>query len=167
MKNKILVFFLLITLCFCEVSTVYADNDNNASDIVEIDKENLIEISTTEEFLAFAKACKLDIYSLGKVVELKADINISGHEFEGISYFNGTFHGNGYAIRGMNLKEKGSQQGLFRYIGELGIVADLNVYGVVSPEGSQEEIGGIAGVNYGTIKNCTFTGAVSGQKRNL
>ena len=164
MKNKILVFFLLITLCFCEVSTVYADNDNNASDIVEIDKENLIEISTTEEFLAFAKACKLDIYSLGKVVELKADINISGHEFEGISYFNGTFHGNGYAIRGMNLKEKGSQQGLFRYIGELGIVADLNVYGVVSPEGSQEEIGGIAGVNYGTIKNCTFTGAVSGQK---
>ena len=36
--------------------------------------------------------------------------------------------------------------------------------GVVSPEGSQEEIGGIAGVNYGTIKNCNFTGAVSGQK---
>ena len=164
MKNKILVFFLLITLCFCEVSTVYADNDTNTSEAVEIDKENLIEISTAEEFLAFAEACKLDVYSLGKVVELKAEINISGHEFEGISYFNGTFHGNGYAIRGMNLKEKGSQQGLFRYIGELGIVADLNVYGVVSPEGSQEEVGGIVGVNYGTIKNCTFTGAVSGQK---
>ena len=29
---------------------------------------------------------------------------------------------------------------------------------------TEEEIGGIAGVNYGTIKNCTFTGAVSGQK---
>lgn len=164
MKNKILVFFLLITLCFCEVLPVYADNDVESGETVEIDSENLIEISTPEEFLAFAEACKLDIYSLGKVVELKAEINIGGLEFEGVSYFNGTFHGNGFTIKGMNLKEKGSQQGLFRYIGELGIVADLNVVGVVSPEGSQEEIGGIAGVNYGTIKNCTFTGAVSGQK---
>lgn len=164
MKNKIFVFFLLIALCFCEVMPVYADNDVDAAKAVEIDSENLIEISTPEEFLAFAQDCKLDIYSLGKVVELKAEINISGLEFEGISYFNGIFHGNGYTIKGMNLKEKGSQQGLFRYIGELGIVADLNVVGVVSPEGSQEEIGGIAGVNYGTIKNCTFTGAVSGQK---
>jgi len=164
MKNKILVFFLLITLCFCEVLPVYADNDVKSGETVEIDSENLIEISTPEEFVDFAEACKLDIYSLGKVVELKTDINISGFEFEGIAYFNGTFHGNGYTIKGMNLKEKGSQQGLFRYIGELGIVADLNVIGVVSPEGSQEEIGGIVGVNYGTIINCSFTGAVSGQK---
>lgn len=164
MKNRILVFFLLITLCFCEVTPVYADNNADGGEVNEIEPENLIEISTAEELLAFAEACKLDIYSLGKVVELKSEINISGLEFEGIAYFNGTFHGNGYTIKGMNLKEKGSQQGLFRYIGESGIVADLHVVGAVSPEGTQEEIGGIAGVNYGTIKNCTFTGAVSGQK---
>ena len=98
MKNKIFVFFLLITLCLGEIVPVHATNQTKTSGTTENDKMNVIEISTSEEFLAFAEKCKLDMYSLGKIIELKNDIDISGLEFEGISYFNGIFHGNGYCL---------------------------------------------------------------------
>ena len=149
--KKIAIFFLLLTLCLTEVHPIYAD-----------ETDNVIEIKAVEDFLKLAENCKLDVYSIGKVVELKDDINLSGNNFSGIPYFNGTFHGNGFTISGIDIDDKGSQIGLFRYLGELGIISDLKVTGAVVPTGSQVEVGGIAGVNYGTIQNCYFEGTVCG-----
>lgn len=150
-KKRIAALFLLLTLCFTEISPVYAK-----------ETEKVIEITTMEDFLELTENCRLDVYSVGKVVELKTNLNFSGREFSGIPYFNGTFHGNGFTISGINIGEKGSQAGLFRYVGELGNVLELNVAGTVRPSGSQIEVGGIVGVNYGTIQECSFKGTVCG-----
>lgn len=155
MKRKILALSLLFMLLLCQITPVYAQKNT---------EEAIIEITSTEEFLEFAENCKLDVYSIGKIVDLKADIDLKGTDFSGISYFDGTFSGNNHTISGIRITEVGSQLGLFRYIGELGIVSDLNVKGTINPSGSQTEIGGIAGVNYGIIQNCTFSGSVLGQE---
>ena len=89
--KKIAIFFLLLTLCLTEVHPIYAD-----------ETDNVIEIKAVEDFLKLAENCKLDVYSIGKVVELKDDINLSGNNFSGIPYFNGTFHGNGFTISGID-----------------------------------------------------------------
>lgn len=151
--KRIAALFLLLALCFAEISPVYAG-----------ETEKVIEIATMEDFFELAENCRLDAYSVGKVVELRTDLNLSGRDFSGIPYFNGTFHGNGFTISGISIEEKGSQAGLFRYVGELGNVLELNVSGMVMPSGSQIEVGGLVGVNYGTIQECSFKGTVCGVK---
>jgi len=42
-------------------------------------------------------------------------------------------------------------------------VNDLKISGKITSEGSCKNIGGIAGVNYGTIGNCSFEGTVNGK----
>lgn len=129
----------------------------------EISEENLIEITNEAEFLEFARNCKYDSYSLGKTVSLTADLDLTGLDFEGVAYFNGTFEGNGHKITGFALKPKGSDYGFFRYIGESGAVKDLKLTGSINPSGTQENIGGLVGVNYGTAENVSFEGSVNGQ----
>ncbi len=124
--------------------------------------ENFIEIKSTEDFLAFAENCKYDSWSIGKTISLTVDLNLSGVDFDGIAYFNGVFEGNSHEITNMNLKPKGSDYGFFRYIGETGEVKNLNLSGSIAPTGTQENIGGLVGVNYGTVNHCSFSGAVSG-----
>ena len=122
-----------------------------------------IEIHTVADFLEFAENCKTDGWSIGKVVVLKSDLDISGLGFEGIAYFNGTFRGCGYTISVRNMEPVGSHYGFFRYIGSMGLVRDLNVHGSIAPTGSASMIGGIAGVNQGMILNCSYTGNVRGK----
>lgn len=157
--TRITAIFLAFILCFADVVPVLADTQKEKEEIAE---EDVVSISTVEEFLNFVDECKVDIYSVGKVVELTTDLDLSGVDFSGIAYFNGTFQGNGHIINGLKIQDKGSHLGFFRYIGELGIVSDLKVYGTVTPEGTQTEIGGIAGVNYGVIKNSSFSGSICG-----
>ncbi len=142
------------------VGTCYASPDDT-QDMVE-DVENIIEITDVDSFLEFAKNCSYDLWSINKTVCLQSDIDLSGVSFEGIPYFNGVFEGNGHTISGLYMQVKGSDYGLFRYIGELGQVKDLKVTGSMAPTGSQEYIGGIVGVNYGIVENCSFEGSVSG-----
>ena len=46
-------------------------------------------------------------------------------------------------------------------MGENSIVKNLHVQGSLSPSGSGINIGGIAGVNRGTIENCYFDGHIT------
>lgn len=161
--QKAITFSLLFVLSVTQVVPVYADNEEEKTiDVSEVEPENYIEISTVDELLLLAEACKLDAYSIGKYVELKADLDLKNVEFEGIPYFNGFFDGKGHTISNILLDGKSSQYGLFRYVGELGVVSDLEVSGAVTPDGSKEEVGGIVGVNYGVIQNCSFEGTVCG-----
>ena len=63
----------------------------------------------------------------------------------------------------MKLQVKGSDHGFFRYLGKSAVVNDLKISGKITSEGSCKNIGGIAGVNYGTIGNCSFEGTVNGK----
>lgn len=124
--------------------------------------DSIVNISTPEEFLRFAQNCILDSYSIGKTVFLEADIDLTGREFAGIPIFCGTFNGNGHRISGLNITVSGSQQGLFRTVAENAEIRDLHVEGSITPGGSGNKVGGIAGTNAGTISGCTFGGTVSG-----
>ena len=46
---------------------------------------------------------------------------------------------------------------------ENGVIDSLNVKGNIAALDEQECVGGIVGSNYGTIKNCSFEGNVSGK----
>ena len=120
-----------------------------------------LQIRTAEEFLTFAENCRLDSYSLGLSVVLEADLDLTGTAFAPIPIFSGSFDGAGHTIT-VELTPEGSAQGLFRYLTETAQVENLTVKGRIEPIGSRNQIGSIAGVNAGTLKNCHFSGSLSG-----
>lgn len=125
------------------------------------DSLNVIEISRVNELIEFANKCKYDSYSKDKIVKLTADIDVSGSDFKGISYFAGIFDGGSHIISGFNVDYKGSDFGFFRYIAESGFITNLNISGSINVTGSQKNIGGIAGVNKGVINESSFSGKVN------
>ena len=122
-----------------------------------------ITIATAEDWEDLAKRCALDAWSRGRTVVLTADLDLSGRENVCVPTFGGTLLGQGHTISGLRIKDAGSNRGLFRYLQSGAVVRDLTVKGLVAPEGSRSTVGGLAGENRGTIQNCTFQGAVTGE----
>lgn len=127
-------------------------SQQTAQQLVILDEAGLKKLS---------ESCRLDSYSQNLYVTLGADITLS-EEFTPIPVFGGTFDGNGHAVSGLSITAEGSYCGLFRYVERGALVKDLTVKGTVSPSGSAEYVGGIAGSNAGSITRCTFDGAVNG-----
>lgn len=154
MKNRIIsgiISVILIShIMFAAISPVSAAG-------------NVINISSAEDFIKLSENASLDTWSQGKTVNLMCDIDFSKKSFVPIPTFGGTFNGNGYTVSGIKFEEKGSYQGIFRYVQTGGRVSNLNVKGRMTPNGSKGYIGGIVGENSGTVENCTFTGTVKGE----
>lgn len=127
-------------------------------------EENIYAISSLEDFLAFAEACRLDSFSRELTVSLETNLDLTGAEFEGIPIFCGTFLGNDHTIRGLILRKEGSYQGLFRYLTDTASVEKLHLEGLIDPGGSAGGIGALAGSNEGRITACSFSGTVSGSE---
>ena len=74
--------------------------------------------------------------------------------------YSGTFDGNGKTISGLYINNSTADyQGLFCYVGSSGKVQNLSVSGSVSGD---RYVGGVVGLNRGTVENCYNTGSVSG-----
>lgn len=75
--------------------------------------------------------------------------------------FNGNYNGNGHEIRGIEItaSDSSANYGLFGYIGTSGIVHDLSLAGI-SVSGDGASMGGVAGVNAGTIRSVIMEGTV-------
>ena len=127
--------------------------------------EDMISVRTAEDLLELSRKCMLDSWSQGKIVTLEADIDLTGAEFEPIPTFGGTFRGQDHRITGLSLTGSGNVRGLFRYLQAGATVQDLTVEGTVSPKDRQDDLGLLAGVNYGTVVNCSASGSVSGDNR--
>lgn len=125
----------------------------------------VIEISTESELRKLAEDCSLDSWSRDKKVVLQQDIVLNGDGEVSIPTFAGIFDGDGHCISQLQLKGNGSAVGLFRYVQEGAKIRNLTVEGEIAPSGSQEAVGGIAGVNYGRIENCKFEGSVVGDNQ--
>lgn len=101
-----------------------------------------------------------------------ADISLEGKSWTPVGYYDaginyyyaGTFEGNGHTISNLTIiSEDTDFGGLFGYVGENGAVKNLTLSDV-EISGSWY-IGGIAGVNEGTIENCrVVSGTVEGTK---
>ena len=124
----------------------------------------ILHIRSVDDFMRFSKKCVRDIYSQNLIVYLDTDLDLSDQDFNGVPTFSGTLEGQRHSITGLNLTEKGSQQGLFRYLTKTAVIKDLTVKGNVLPEGSRQEIGGIAGSNSGIIRDCHFEGESAGSE---
>ena len=121
-----------------------------------------IKISTAEDFLEFANNCKLNTWSDNKEVILTDDISLVGKDFYGIPDFGGVFDGQGHTISEINISKGQSYIGLFIHVEKNAVIKNLNVSGSIIPVGNSVIAGGIAGENYGTIKDCSFKGVIKG-----
>lgn len=160
MAKRIFTGLLAALLLLSLAVPAAAEETAQAEQVPAVD----LKIQTVPQLLALAENCRLDSYSQDLVVSLEKDLDLTGTEFEGIPIFCGTFLGNNHTIQGLDIKKNGSAQGLFRYLAETAVVEKLTVQGEVEPEGSRSIVGGIAGENRGTIRNCSFIGTMSGKE---
>ena len=142
----------------------YLSGGTAGTGIVDESRYTVVSVSTEEELAQLAENCGLDIWSGDKYVTLENDIELQEHRNLMIPSFNGIFEGNGHKISNLQIDDPGSAVGLFRYIQADGIVRNLEVTGRVQPQGSQDRAGILAGVNYGSILNCSVYGSVSGDR---
>ena len=124
--------------------------------------EDTLSIGTVQELLDFSKSCSLDTWSQGKTVVLTADLSLEGVDFSPIPTFGGVFDGNGHTIRGLSLQDGDYPSGLFGILQAGGEIRNLHAAGQVSPSGDADTMGGLVGISYGQIVNCTFQGIVIG-----
>ena len=76
--------------------------------------------------------------------------------------FTGTFEGNNHTIANLYVRNEGSRNGLFSIIGSEGVVRNLGMVGIdLTGVGY---MGGVAGINDGTISNCYATGSANGSR---
>ena len=122
-----------------------------------------VEISSAEDLAELSALCTSDAWSEGKTIVLTRDISLTGCDFSPIPLLSGTFDGRGHSILGISLDGDASTQGLFRMVLKNGVVENLTVSGTLHATGNGENIGGIAGVNYGAIENCRFDGDILAQ----
>ena len=122
-----------------------------------------IYISTTYDLIELAENCVDEAYSKGKVFVLTQDIHMTGVAFKGIPTFGGIFLGQGHKLYGLEFEQDENVLGFFRYLQKGAVVNGLILQMSIQPEGSNTIIGGIAGVNKGTIRNCIVNGVVSGK----
>ncbi|MDL2313045.1 cadherin-like beta sandwich domain-containing protein, partial [Bacteroidales bacterium OttesenSCG-928-B11] len=106
----------------------------------------------------------------GKTITLTADIDLVDKFWTPIGdtatrSFQGTFSGAEKTIRNMKVDITANtvSAGLFGYIGTDGVVKKLHVQGDlnISIASSYVYAGGIVGLSYGIIQNCSFTGNTS------
>lgn len=143
-----------------EASAAETDGEQEA----EVIQYEVIEINTTSDLLALADNCYVDSWSKNKSIVLKTDIDLKDvKDFHAIPVFSGIFDGEGHTIFGFNHTGAGYVTGFFRYIESDALVKNLTLKGNIEGDDEEECIGGLCGVNYGTIKNCTFQGTVKGR----
>ena len=142
-------------------------------------EENPWRIKSLADFDDFAA----DVNYWDDYTKLETDVNLAGRVyskaviapdisssvgFQGISFY-GVFDGNDHKITNLTIDDGGAGNdylGLFGYIGE-GELRNLNlecssVSGSLGSGHYSELVGGLAGINLGSILNCYSTGDVNG-----
>ena len=100
--------------------------------------------------------------------KLENDIELDNTWWPIVSFY-GTLDGGGYTISGLNVTWGNTQNlgGIVYTLQKGATIKNLNVIGsVTSNYVSNARVGGIVGINYGTVDNCTFSGSVTGGKIN-
>ncbi len=128
-------------------------------------EDDIIYIHTAKDLCALSDSCAYDAWSRGKTVLLTADISLRGVDFEPIASFSGTFNGGGHTISGLTLTDSLSPAGLFLTLERGAFVHALKVEGQVTPGGTKEVVGGIAGRSYGTLGGMLLLRRRQGRQR--
>ena len=125
---------------------------------------NTVEIRTPEDLKALSEQSINETATVSRCFVLKNDIDLEGKEFIPISIFAGELDGQGHKITNFYYDEKVSGTGFIRTVTPSGRVRNLSVYGKLTSAGDTKETGGIAGVNFGLVENCSFSGSLLGRE---
>lgn len=150
MKKRILALLLCAVLMLPLLGTAAAA------------EENTVRIRTADDLKKLSENCVSDAWSAGKTILLENDINLTGTDFAPIPLMAGTFDGQGHSVMGFRFNADGSSQGFFRCVLPGGSVRRLKVCGTIKATGEGKNIGGVAGVNFGRLSNCSFDGEIQG-----
>ena len=129
---------------------------------MDITEMTEIRVGTYEEWCDLAKKCSLDSWSVDKYVVLYDNIDFRMKTFQPIPLFAGVFEGNGYTLNKAAFTDEQNYIGVFSKTTPTAVIRDLNVIGVMKPDGKPFDIGGIVGDNSGMIANCKYDGYVEG-----
>ncbi len=129
---------------------------------MDITEMTEIRVGTYEEWCDLAKKCSLDSWSVDKYVVLYDNIDFRMKTFQPIPLFAGVFEGNGYTLNKAAFTDGQNYIGVFSKTTPTAVIRDLNVIGVMKPDGKPFDIGGIVGDNSGMIANCKYDGYVEG-----
>ena len=142
---------------------VQAETEIEAAEKAEADlsehRSERIVITDVDDLDVLALRCRVDTNSRNLEVVLNDDISLTGRSFTPIPYFSGVFDGQGHTVRGIVIRSDGSNQGMFRHVGEGAVIRNLNVEGRIEPGSDAVSVGGIAGENAGSILNSSFRGS--------
>lgn len=159
--------FLVLSFFLQGLTPVYAAENTEAAkkeiQAEDADVQESFEIRTEEDLRQFAQNCAWDSWSVGKTFVLTENISIKNCDFFPIPTFGGTFDGNGHTISGINLTDSLSPAGVFASVQKTGVVKELKVIGRVETSGQADNVGGLAGRNWGRISDCSFQGYVKGE----
>ncbi len=186
-----LALILAVGICFSAPVTITASAANDITVTIDTgasvtlkdaDGDGYYDIGTADELYAFAAAVNGGKKTIN--VELTADITINENvptadsELNGsnfrvwtpIGYYNssddelmysGTFHGNDKTISGLYFNNSNvSYVGLFSMVDYGGKIENVSV--IDSYTRGKSNVGGVVGVNEGTVTNCYNKGTVSG-----
>jgi len=162
------------------IDTLIATYDGDRTKLIEIKANAAIPLkglgteaspylinndSEWNAFAQWAKSTGLDLKE--KFVRLEADIDFKDKKFsplycDGVTYFNGTFLGNGKKVSNVNYTTDMDYQGIFGTIGAEGEVRDLTVGGKIIS--NYQYTGGVAGRVLGKLTNITANTAVASTK---
>ena len=177
-NKTLLLGFALLVIALVVISC--EQPNNNVADYITT-ADGTWEIYTAQGLLDWnayvmkntGTADKPDYPNIGTSAILMADISLEGKIWTPVGcdgvvdgryveyYYAGTFDGGGYTISNLKIDSSDSNYlGLFAYIATDGVVKNLALNDVKIS--GYEDIGGIAGDNWGTIENCSVSGSVSG-----
>jgi len=105
-----------------------------------------------------------NISILNAHIELTSSIDCAGiplHPIGNLGVFNGVFDGRGYVIENVTLEHSRLDKvGFFSYLGTTGVIRNIGLQNI-NVEGNLY-VGGLVGMNLGSVFNCYTTGIVSG-----
>ena len=143
------------------LANVTADHDI----AVTFQKLTSYMVTTSEQLMDWAEEVRNGNRSLD--CTLAADITLTepwtpvGTDYQ--NPYTGTFDGNNHTIRGLTVTGSNEYAGLFGYIGKDGTVKNVKLEDVqITSDHQYANVGGVAGMNDGTIENCSVSGRVRG-----
>ena len=166
----ILVTSIPLTPAFAEeVGAVSLQSESGEGRVLEGDgtKSDPYQIGSADDLRAFAEKVNGGETDANTRAELTDDIDLNNQSWYPIGTsssnpYSGTFNGDGHTISGLYINNStADDQGLFGYVSGSGKIENLSVSGSVSVSGS-DHVGGVVGLNLGTVINCAFSGSVSG-----
>lgn len=121
-----------------------------------------IEISSAEDFLAFAEKCSESAdYSVNLSAYLTCDIDFKGKSFVTVKSFGGKFYGGYHTLKNIVIDENSDCSSVFGTVARTGRIERLNIENLSINRNDGEYVGFVA-ENYGALVKITVSGAVSG-----